>query len=83
MGARAILSALPFLLKQKAKEELYRAYIAESLYCIAENTARSVGGVCMTQKYTELINRKPPDTRTGGEIAAEVINKLGLKAVKK
>ena len=81
MGAKAILAALPFLLKEQAKKELYDVYMAECLYCIAENTAKYVGGVHMTQKYTDIINKKPQDTRTGAEIAADVINRLGLKVV--
>lgn len=75
------MAALPFLLKQRIQEELYRSYIAESLYCIAENTAAYVGGVHMTQKYSDLISQKPRDTRTGEQIAADVISKLGLKVV--
>lgn len=83
MGAKAILSVLPFLLKEQAKKKLYNVYISECLYCIAENTAKSVGGIHMTQKYTDLINKKPQDTRTGEQIAVDVIKQCGLKVVEK
>lgn len=34
-------------------------------------------------RYADWIDTKPKDTRTGNEIAADVIRKAGLKLVKK
>lgn len=48
---------------------------------ISQNTANAFKGTYMTSKYVDLINRKPVDSRTGDEIAADVIKKCGLKVV--
>lgn len=56
-----------------AKEESYRIYITDTLYLQGQNKRLSV-------RYADIINkRKKEDTRSGDEIALEVIEKLGLK----
>lgn len=45
---------------------------------ISGNTARYAGGDYMQIRWEDLANPKPADTRTGYEIAAEVIKKAGL-----
>lgn len=49
---------------------------------IAENTARAHGGNYPTVKLDEMLNPAPVDTRSGEEIAADIIKKAGLKVVK-
>lgn len=51
----------------------YRVYVTDTLKAISGANAR----------YADWIDQKPKDTRTGAEIAADVIKKAGLKLVKK
>lgn len=54
-------------------EELaYRIYITDSLYYEADNKR-------LTNRFLDLLKRKPVDKRTGDEIASDVITRLGLK----
>lgn len=81
MGARAILSALPVILKKQSLETTYRAYVTDALKIIAENTAKYAGGSHPKVRYIDLVDPKPKDTRSGAEIAADVIKKAGLTLV--
>lgn len=65
--------------KAKERETAYRIYITDGIKCIAENTARYVGGQHLTKRYIDIIDPKPEDERSGDEIAADVITRLGLK----
>lgn len=56
-------------------------YVTDALKIIGENTARYAGGSHMTQRWADVITPKNQDTRTGAEIAADVIKKAGLKVV--
>lgn len=50
----------------------YRHYVANSLRGINRNESYNL-------TLYEMLNPKPVDTRTGDEIAADIINKAGLK----
>lgn len=56
------------------EEKAYRVYTAELLKTIAECV-----GVTVNKKYTDIIDITPPDTRTGDEVALDVIKRAGLK----
>lgn len=45
---------------------------------ISGSTARYAGGDYMQTRWEDLANPKPVDSRSGNEIAAEVIKKAGL-----
>lgn len=45
---------------------------------LTENTAKYTGGEYVKTRYADIIDRKPQDTRTGTEIAADVIKRAGL-----
>ncbi len=49
---------------------------------MTENTAKYVGGSYIKAHYDDIINPKPQDTRTGEEIAEEIIKKCGLEVTK-
>ena len=68
MGARALLSALPVLLKKQDREKAYRVYVTDALKIIAENTAKHASGSCMKARYFDVESPKPPETRTSDEI---------------
>ena len=81
LGALGYLAALPALLKEQIIHEDWRAYVGECLRYTTENTAKYVGGAYMTTKWTDIVDPKPKDTRSGAEIAADVIKKAGLTLV--
>lgn len=56
-------------------------YITENIRLMNENLAKQVGGNYQTAKFEDIIHPKPIDTRTGAEIAADVIERAGLKLV--
>lgn len=58
----------------------YRVYVTDALKCIAENTAKSVGGVSMSKRFFEIVDRSKPqeeeEERTAEEIIDQIKNKL-------
>lgn len=73
-----MIAALPDVLKDRKERDLWREYVAESLRIITENTGRAAleGGRCITVKYADIINPKPPENRTGNEIIEHMKAKL-------
>lgn len=67
--------------KQEQKEFAYRVYVSDSLKFIAENTAKYAGGSHITNRFAEIVTKKPSDTRTGAEIARDVIKAAGLVVI--
>ena len=62
--------------KHKQEEKVYRAYITDTLMTICNNFANAWGGERLTVRYIDL--GKPKDTRTGDEIAIDIITRAGL-----
>ena len=60
--------------KQIQRDLTYRIYVSDSLQNIPQNKF-------LTTRYYDLIynTQQKADNRTGDEIAADVINRLGLK----
>lgn len=66
----------------KEKKELaYRVYVTDALKLLTENTAKYAGGSHLTKRWDDLVEKKPVDTRTGAEIARDVINAAGLVVI--
>lgn len=61
---------------QEQKNEAYRLYVAETLRCISESTAKFAGGPYMTAKWDDIINPKPVETRTQEQIIDQVMTRL-------
>ena len=61
-------------LEQELREITYRYYITESIFLNGENKR-------LTFRYRDLLDGKvkPPDHRSGDEIAEDVIKRAGLK----
>lgn len=76
MRAKALLSALPVLLKKQAQEQAYRVYVTDALKAIAENTGKHFGGSYMKNRYYDLESPKPVETRTGKEIIDQIKAKI-------
>ena len=53
-------------------------YVGNSLYCLGQGL-----GASLSKKYSDIIEEfgGKVDTRTGDEIALDIINKAGLKVV--
>lgn len=67
---------------QSQKRDLaYRIYVTNCLRIISENTARMSNGSYVTAKFSDIINPKPVDNRTGEEIAADIIKRAGIEVV--
>ena len=76
MGAKALLSALPILLKKQMQEKAYRIYVTDALKAITENTAKHAGGSYIKARYLDLENQSPEETRTPDEIIWKMKDKI-------
>lgn len=65
--------------EEHQKKLAYKVYVSDTLRLISENTARFGGGSYFKQRWIDFVQDKPKDTRSGNEIAAEVIKKAGLE----
>lgn len=84
------MAALPFLLRKRVHEEMYRAYVTDCLQAICNNTSNyvvpgvdeviTVGSV-INKRWYDIMNPPPEDTRSGEEIVLDVVKKAGLKVV--
>ena len=76
LTAGAYLVALPSVMQKRQQDEIYQAYMAETVRLIGENVARKTGGSYMKLRYTEIIDPKPEDTRTSTDVIDHVKEKL-------
>lgn len=84
MGAKALIAALPVFLKQNDELSAWRSYMAEAVRIVSENTAKMAGdGKYLKASWPETISRKPHDSRTNEEKAADIIKQAGIKVVVK
>jgi hypothetical protein len=67
---------IAFFQKQKRQEEL-EYYITDTLMYIAQNTANISGGKVPKNRFYEIMNRKPEETRTAQDIINNIKRKLG------
>ena len=66
---------------QHQRDLAYRIYVTDCLRIISENTAKMGGGSYITAKFSDIINPKPVDKRTGEEIAADIIKRSGIEVI--
>lgn len=72
MRVRAVIAALPAMLKNQAAEELYRVYVTDALRFAVENISRIGGGMTLQSRYIDLVNPPKAETRTAEEIIDHV-----------
>lgn len=62
------------------EELIYKRYMADGLKYVTESISQEFGGEYLYVSFADLIdnNKKQTITRTGEEIAADVIKKAGL-----
>ena len=62
--------------KHQQEEKQYRAYVTDTIMTICNNFATKFGGSAIQVRYIDL--NKPVDTRTGDDVALDVITRAGL-----
>lgn len=68
LRGRACLAALPAVLAEHHKQELYRIYTTDALQLLGESVAAQMAGRYLSQRYADLINPPKQETRTAEEI---------------
>jgi hypothetical protein len=81
MGIRAIIATIGYKIKEDVEAEIYRGYMAKCARLCTENTAKISGGSYFKIEYADIINPKPKDERSGEEIAADIIARMGLEVI--
>lgn len=73
------------LYRKKMENFAFRAYIADALYALNNNFAKTIGGTEISTRFVDIVKpfgyeaqAEPEDTRTGDEIAADIILRAGL-----
>ena len=81
LNARALISALPYRIKQAAEEDAFRLYLAKCARLMTENLARlSPGASYIAKEFHELTNPNR-DEQSGEEIAADVFRRAGIEVI--
>lgn len=83
LGAKALVSALPFALKEDFEERLYKVYMTDCAWSlvVANTDAES-----KPKRYIEIIDPPKVDTRTPEQVQADFKNfaaRHGLKPKKR
>ena len=58
-------------MEEYRREMTYRYYVTDSMYYMSRNQIPS-------ERFYDLVNSGPPDTRSGDEIAIDIITRAGL-----
>ena len=74
MGRNYVIDYVISEYQDYVEEKIYKAYVTDLIKSIAESI-----GVEVNDRYADLIDNTPKDTRTGDEIALDVIKRAGLK----
>ena len=67
--------------QSQQRDLAYRIYVTDCLRIISENAAKMCCGAYITAKFSDIINPKPADNRTGEEIAADIIKRAGIEVI--
>ncbi len=68
LGAKALVSALPFALKEDFEERLYKVYMTDSAWSLVVN----ISGVNdRPSRYIDIIHPPKVDTRTPEQVQAD------------
>ena len=61
---------------QEQKEAAWRLYVAETLRCVSESSARYAGGPYMPRKWADIVSPPPEEKRTPEEVVAYMMKRL-------
>ena len=67
--------------QSQRRDLAYRIYVSECLRIISKNTAKMGGGEFVERKFSDIINPKPKDERSGEEIVADIIERAGIEVI--
>lgn len=80
MTGQAYLAVLAVAIKERIHTEQYREYVTDALRLITENTAKAVrtdeSASYITNRYKDMIDPPPEETRTSEEIISSLRAKL-------
>lgn len=54
----------------------YQMYVTDALMCISRSLHKVYGGGALQDRYIDLIEPKPEETRSADEIKLSILNKL-------
>lgn len=61
---------------KEQKDAAWRLYVAETLRCISESSAKYAGGPYMPVKWADILNPPQEETRTPEEVVEYMKNRL-------
>ena len=68
---------MPTIIKRQTEESAFRIYVTDALQAIAQNTSGLTSkGLYVKDRYLDIINPKPEETRTPDEIIKHLTDKL-------
>ena len=67
--------------QREQQDMAYRIFVTDCLRMITQSTAAVCQGTYMDARFADFINGKPADTRTGDEIAVDIIRRAGIEVV--
>lgn len=73
LSAKALVSALPYRIKQDFEELHYKVYMSDLALAMAK---RVIQPAEKPPRYWDIINPKPEETRTADEVIAHIKNKI-------
>lgn len=73
LSAKALMSALPYRIKEQTDEIAYRIYMSDVLITISKGMWHTKNE---PRRYWDIINPPPEETRTPEEIITHMKNKL-------
>lgn len=79
IGKGYVIEHCVSLFNRRRKEQIYRNYVTDTLKIINDNLTKIYGGQYMKTRYADMVEPKSQDTRTGDEIARDIIRRAGLK----
>lgn len=79
IGKGYVIDHCVSLFNRRQKEQIYRNYITDTLKLINDNLSKVYGGQYMKTRYAEMVEPQKQDTRTGDEIARDIIKRAALK----
>lgn len=62
--------------QEQTRRRAWQAYMAEALRLAGENVARQSGGPYLETRWTDLLEGKPEETRSPGQVKDHMLHKL-------
>lgn len=76
MKGSAIISALPFIVSERERQEILTIYASDALMVLANNTAVYPHAQTIGKRYLEIVDPPKEETRTADEVIAHIKKKL-------